>query len=43
MMVSGRKILWRSIRLSGKVLLAIVGSLALALGSVGWAFAMPEA
>ncbi|MGF3306330.1 hypothetical protein ACQV4E_29355, partial [Klebsiella pneumoniae] len=26
MMVSGRKILWRSIRLSGKVLLAIVGS-----------------
>ncbi|HDU1656908.1 hypothetical protein ACH668_05910 [Klebsiella pneumoniae] len=35
MMVSGRKILWRSIRLSGKVLLAIVGSLALALG-ISW-------
>lgn len=35
MMVSRRKMLWCSIRLSGKVLLAIVGSLALALGS-GW-------
>ncbi|MBX4606907.1 hypothetical protein FML05_25440 [Klebsiella variicola] len=35
MMVSRRKMLWRSIRLSGKALLAIVGSLALALG-IGW-------
>ncbi|MEM0653366.1 hypothetical protein AAFL31_16325 [Klebsiella huaxiensis] len=35
MMVSRRKMLWRSIRLSGKMLLAIIGSLALALG-IGW-------
>lgn len=35
MMVSRRNMLWRSIRLSGKMLLAIVGSLALALG-ISW-------
>lgn len=35
MMVFRRKMLWRSIRLSGKALLTIVGSLALALG-IGW-------